>query len=99
METKTQYPVRLEIDYPEKLSRLTTFFLGLLGIPHLIVLFFVSIAQGVVVFISWWVILFTGKYPKGMFDFVANTLRWQTRFTAYYSMLLTSKYPPFNGRP
>lgn len=98
METTTQYPVRLQIDYPEQLSRLSTFFRGLLGIPHLIVLIFVGIAQGVVMFISWWIVLFTGKYPKGLFDFVVNTMRWQTRVNAY-SAFLTDRYPPFNGRP
>ena len=96
METKPEYPVRLEVDYPERVSCLSTFFRLLLSIPHVIALFFLSIAQGVVVFFAWWMILFNGRYPKGMFDFVAKVLRWQTRFNAY-SMLLTSKYPPLNG--
>lgn len=96
IETKPQYPVRLEVDYPEKLARTSTFFRILLGIPHVIALFFLSIAQGIVIFFAWWMILFNGRYPKGMFDFVAKVLRWQTRFNAY-SMLLTSKYPPLNG--
>ena len=97
IEQKASYPVRLEVDYAEEHSRLSTFFRGFLIIPHIVVLIFIGIAQGVVAFISWWVILFTGKYPKGMFDFVANALRWQIRLNAY-SMYLTGKYPPFNGR-
>ncbi|MBI4289294.1 MAG: DUF4389 domain-containing protein [Chloroflexi bacterium] len=90
------YPVRLEVDYPERMSRLTTFFRAFLVIPHIAVLFFVGIAQGVVGFFAWWMILFTGKFPKGMFDFVAKIFRWQTRVNAY-SMFLTGKYPPFGG--
>ena len=98
MDTKPEYPIRVTVDYPEKLSRISTFFRLLLSIPHTIVIFFLSIAQGVIVFFAWWIIIFTGRYPRGMFDFVAKVLRWQTRFNAY-SMLLTSKYPPFDGKP
>lgn len=96
MDTKYKYPIRVEVDYPEKLSRLSTFFRLLLSIPHFVALFFLSILQGVTAFFAWWMILFAGRYPRGMFDFVAMVLRWQTRFNAY-SMLLTSKYPPLNG--
>ncbi len=98
IEQEAPYPVRLEVVYSEKHSRLSTFFRGFLIIPHLVVLIFIGIAQGLVAFISWWVILFTGKYPKGMFNFVADTSRWQARLNAY-SMYLTDKYPPFNGQP
>ena len=89
------YPITLEVEFPDKLSRLTTFFRCLLVIPQAIVLYFLSIAAGVIIFISWWAILFTGRYPKGLFDFVAGYLRWSTRVNGY-SYFLTDKYPPFS---
>jgi len=95
-------PVKLTIDYPEKLSRgkllLKTFFGWLyVGIPHGIILWLYGIAVAIVVFISWWVILFTGKYHKGMFDFVTSFLRWQLRVSAYWGYFLSDEYPPFSG--
>lgn len=90
------YPVSLKVEYPDKLSRLTTFFRCFMVIPHTIVLYFLGIAAGVVLFICWWAILFTGKYPRGLFDFVVMYFRWSTRVNGY-SYLLTDKYPPFSG--
>jgi hypothetical protein len=90
------YPISLKVDYPEKLSRLTTFFRIFLLIPHAIVLYFLGIVSGVILFISWWAILFTGRYPKGLFEFVTYCFRWSTRYTGY-AYLLTDKYPPFTG--
>lgn len=90
------YPVSLKVEYPDKLSRLTTFFRIFMVIPHLIVLYFIEIAAGVLLFISWWAILFTGKFPKGLFDFIVMWFRWSTRVNGY-SCLLTDKYPPFSG--
>jgi hypothetical protein len=89
------YPITVGVAYPEKLSRLTTFFRIFMIIPQAIVLYFINIAASVILFISWWAILFTGKYPKGLFDFIAGTLRWTTRVNGY-SYLLTDKYPPFS---
>ena len=89
------YPITLEVEFPDKLSRLTTFFRCLLVIPQTIVLYFIGIAASVIVFISWWAILFTGRYPKGLFDFVSGYLRWSTRVNGY-SFFLTDKYPPFS---
>ncbi len=89
-----KYPITLDVEFPDKLSRLTTFFRCLLIIPQLFVLYFVGIAAGVIIFISWWAILFTGRYPKGLFDFVSGYFRWVTRVNGYY-YLLTDKYPPF----
>jgi hypothetical protein len=91
-----QYPVELNVEYPDRLSRLTTFFRGFTVIPHLIVLYFIQIAAGVVLFISWWAILFTGRFPKGLFDFTVWSFRWSTRVNGY-AYLLTDKYPPFTG--
>jgi hypothetical protein len=90
------YPIALKVEYPEKLSRLTTFFRIFMVIPHTIALYFLGIAAGVVLFISWWAILFTAKYPKGLFDFVVMVFRWNTRVNGY-CYLLTDKYPPFSG--
>jgi hypothetical protein len=90
------YPVTLTIEFPERLSRLTTFFRLFMLIPHYIVLYFISIAGGVIVFLSWWAILFIGRYPRVFFDLVTWWFRWLTRYTGY-SYLLTDKYPPFSG--
>ena len=95
------YPVELKVEYPKKLSRglaLLKFFLGWIyvGIPHGVCLWVYGIAVGIVTFIACWIILFTAKYPKGMFDFVIRYMRLSTRVTAYMS-LLRDEYPPFHG--
>jgi Domain of unknown function (DUF4389) len=89
------YPVSLDVDPPAPQSRLTVFFRILMVIPHLIILAFIGIGLAVVTFIAWWAILFTGKYPAGMANFSAGTLRWMTRVMSYLS-LLTGKYPAFS---
>ena len=94
--------VVLNIQYPENLSRgilLLRTFLGYFYviIPHAFCLLFRAIGMYFVVFIAWWAVLFTGKYPKGMHEFVVGTLRWATRVNVYMSFL-TDKYPPFSGR-
>jgi len=90
-----QYPITVEIEPAERLSRLSTFFRGLLVIPHSICLSVLGIIAGLLAFISWWVILFTGKYPSWAFGFVSGYIRWTTRVGGY-SYLLTDKYPPFS---
>jgi hypothetical protein len=90
------YPVTFKADYVEKRSRLTTFFRLLLAIPHIIFLYFYGLAAGVVVIIAWFALLFTGRYPKGMYDFVAGSLRYSTRVYGYL-WLLNDEYPPFSG--
>jgi len=92
---KPGYPITIGVAYPEKLSRLSTFFRLILAIPQYIVLYFVNIVAFILMFFAWWAILFTGKYPRGLFDFVAGYVRWNTRVTGYFS-LLTDKYPPFS---
>jgi len=91
----TRYPISIEVALSEKLSRLTTFFRVFMAIPHYIVLYFLGIAAAVVVFIAWWAILFTGRYPKWAFDFVSGYFRWNARVNGY-CLLLTDKYPPFS---
>ena len=95
------YPVTFDVEYPERLSRgwvvLKALFGWLyVGIPHGIVLWLYGIAVGVVTFIAFWVILFTAKFPKGMFDFVVGYMRWYNNVTAYMG-LLRDEYPPFSG--
>ena len=89
------YPVTVGVIYPHKLSRLTTIFRAFMVIPHSVVLWVFGIAASVVVFIAWWAILFTAKYPKWAFTFVTGYVRWYTRVSGYY-LLLTDKYPPFS---
>ena len=68
----------------------------LLAIPHYIVLFFLYIAVFVVAIIAWFAILFTGRYPRSLFDFNEGVLRWQNRVVAYALILVTDRYPPFS---
>jgi RNA polymerase subunit RPABC4/transcription elongation factor Spt4 len=91
----TRYPITIEVERSERLSRLTTFFRFIMAIPHYIVLYFIGIAAAIVIFTSWWAILFIGRYPSWAFDFVSGYFRWNTRVNGY-SILLTDKYPPFS---
>jgi hypothetical protein len=93
-----QNPVTFDIEYPERLSRLLIFVKWLLIIPHLIVVLFLVIVYGITLVIAWFAILFTGRYPKGMFDFAVGLLRWGVRMNAYY-MLMRDEYPPFSLAP
>ena len=90
-----EYPITLDVQYSERLSRLTTFFRYFMVIPQSIVLYFLGIAAGVILFISWWAILFMGRYPRWAFDFVSGFLRWTVRVNGY-AYYLTDKYPPFS---
>lgn len=92
--------VHLEVDYPdaEKLNRWMPLVKWLLTIPHLIVLAVLSIIVVVATIIAWFAILFTGTYPRSMFDFVVGVGRWGTRVWAYAFLLATDDYPPFSLR-
>jgi uncharacterized protein DUF4389 len=90
------YPVTFEMDYVEKRSRLTTFFRFFLAIPHFIFLYLYGLAAGIVVVVAWFVLLFTARWPLGMYDFVAGYLRYATRVYGYF-WLGTDDYPPFSG--
>jgi uncharacterized protein DUF4389 len=88
------YPVTFEADYVEQRSRLTTFFRLILVIPQIIVMAFYGLAAIVVVIIAWFALLFTGRWPQGMYDFVAGFFRYSTAVNGY-CYLLTDVYPPF----
>ena len=95
----TRYPADVTIEYPETHSRGITALQGLFGwlyagIPHGFILSFYGFAVSVVVFISWWVIIFTGKFPRGLFDFVHGYFRWNTRVMMFL-YLMRNEYPPF----
>ena len=90
-----EYPLTLEIEYPDTLNRWLPLIKWLLVIPSMIVLFVVSIIAFFLLFIAWFAILFTGKFPRGMFDFVVGTMRWSLRLNAY-SYLMRDEYPPFS---
>jgi hypothetical protein len=90
------YPVLYEADYVEQRSRLTTFFRYFTAIPAALLTFVYVLAAEVVVIVAWFALLFTGRYPEGMYRFVAGAVRNASRLSAY-SYLLTDKYPPWNG--
>ncbi len=89
------YPVHLRLEYPSHLSRLLIFVKWLLIIPHAIVLGFIGVAMYVCLFIAFFAILITGRYPRGLFDFVVGATRWSNRVSAYL-LFMTDKYPPFS---
>jgi hypothetical protein len=90
------YPIRIEVDYQQEHSRLTTFFRYFMLIPQMIILYFVGIVASILMMVLWVVIVVTGKSHEDMFAFIAKFLRWQTRVNAY-AMLLTDVHPPFSG--
>lgn len=90
------YPVTFEVDYVERRNRLTTFFRLLLVIPVGIVLYVFGIVASIAIVIAWFAIVITGRYPQGLYDFVADFNRFLARVTAY-AVLLSDPYPPFSG--
>src|SRR6266699_5375221 len=99
--TDEQQAVHLEIPYPD--ARLLNGWLPLvkwlLAIPHYIVLVFLDIGVLVAVVVAWFAILFTGRYPRGLFDFVEGVYRWHNRVIGYALILVTDRYPPFRLQP
>ncbi len=99
--TEDEQAVHLELDYPnvpQDLNRWLPIFKWLFAIPHYIVLFFIYIGVIVAVIVAWFAILFTGRYPRSLFDFVVGAMRWTLRVNAYAFLLLTDTYPPFSLR-
>jgi len=97
--TVDEQKVHLDIDYPaveHDLNRWLPLVKWFLAIPHYIVLFFLMVAAFFVVIIAWFAVLFTGHFPRGMFDFVVGVGRWALRVNAYAFLLVTDRYPPFS---
>ena len=96
--TDEEQAVHLEFPYPDarQLNQWLPLIKWLLAIPHYIVLFFLGIGAVVAVIIAWFAILFTGRYPRGLFNFVVGVLRWSNRVTGYAFVLITDTYPPFS---
>ena len=97
--TVEEQSVHVEIDYPEveqDLNRWLPLVKWLLAIPHYIVLVVLVIIAFFAVVIAWFAILFTGRYPAGLFDFVVGVGRWALRVQAYAFLLVTDRYPPFS---
>ena len=95
----TDYPARLEIEYPESPSRVwaltgVIFVKGIFLIPHQILLAFLTIASWIVMYIGFWAVLITGSYPRGLFNFQVGVQRWSLR-TSAWSAGWTDRYPPF----
>jgi roadblock/LC7 domain-containing protein len=86
-------------DVPRNLNRWLPLIEWFLAIPHYIVLVILSIGAMILVIVAWFVILFTGKYPKGIFGYVEGVLRWGNRVTGYAFLLVTDRYPPFRLSP
>ena len=96
--TDEEQAVHLHFPYPDarQLNQWLPLVKWLLAIPHYIVLFFLAIGAIVAVIIAWFAILFTGRYPRGLFDFVVGVMRWSNRVTGYALVLVTDQYPPFS---
>ena len=94
--------VSLEMPYPdarEGLNRWLPLVKWFLAIPHVIVLAFLYLGALIVVIVAWFAILFTGRYPRGLFDYVEGVIRWHNRVVGYALVLVTDEYPPFRLGP
>jgi hypothetical protein len=100
--TDEEQAVHLEAPYPdarEGLNRWLPLVKWFLAIPHYIVLAFLWLGALVAVIVAWFAILFTGRYPRGLFDYVEGVIRWHNRVVGYALILVTDQYPPFRLRP
>ena len=96
--TDQHQSVHLDYPYPDAerdLNRWLPLVKWLLAFPHYVVLCFLWIAALVVVIVAWFAILFSGRYPRGLFEFVEGVIRWHNRVIAYAWVLVTDRYPPF----
>jgi hypothetical protein len=97
--TDEEQSVVLEFPYPDAkdgLNRWLPLVKWLLAIPHYVILLFLTLAGLVAVIVAWFAILFTGRYPRGIFDFVEGVIRWWNRVIGYAFILITDEYPPFS---
>jgi hypothetical protein len=96
--TDDHQSVHLEYPYPDvgrDLNRWLPLVKWLLAIPHYIVLFFLNIGAILVAIAAWFAVLFSGRYPRGLFDYIEGVARWNNRVIAYAFTLVTDSYPPF----
>ena len=95
--TDEEQAVHLTIPYPDtaELSRWLPLVKWVLAIPHYVILAFLAIAAIACVIVAWFAILFTGRYPRRLFEFVVGVFRWCLRVAAYALLLTTDRYPPF----
>jgi hypothetical protein len=95
--TDEEQAVHLDFPYPDaqQLNRWLPLIKWLLAIPHYFVLIFLSIGALAAVILAWFAILFTGTYPRGLFDYVVGVIRWSNRVSGYAFALVTDEYPPF----
>jgi hypothetical protein len=100
--TDEQQAVHLDFPYPDvdrELSRGLPVVKWLLAIPHYIALIVLTIAAWFAAIFAWFAILFTGRYPRSLFDFIEGVFRWHNRVAAYAFLLITDRYPPFSLQP
>jgi hypothetical protein len=96
--TDAEQSVHLRLPYPKaesELNRWLPLVKWFLAIPHYFILAVLFVAAMVVVVLAWFAVLFTGRFPRGMFDFVVGVMRWDLRVGAYAILLTTDQYPPF----
>ncbi len=95
--TDEEQAVHLAVPYPDarQLNRWLPLVKWLLAIPHVVALAFLTVAAVIAVIVAWFAILFTGRYPRTLFDFVVDVMRWWLRVMAYAVLLTTDRYPPF----
>jgi hypothetical protein len=96
--TTDEQAVHLDYDYPDAatdLRRWMPLVKWLLALPHVAVLAVLSVLAAVAVVVAWGAILITGRYPRGIFDFVTGVFRWHNRVIGYAVTLVTDRYPPF----
>jgi hypothetical protein len=97
--TVEEQAIHLEIDYPDvknNLNRGMPLVKWFLALPHYIVVAFLAVGAIFAVIIAWFAILFTGRYPRSLFDYVVGVGRWGLRVNAYAFLLVTDQYPPFS---
>lgn len=94
-----QYPVTFEVDYPENPARFAPLYKWILVIPNLIVWYIFALIAVVLWLVAWIAIIFSGKFPRGMFDFIVGVMRWQNRIYGYAVYQFTDVYPPFSQKP
>jgi hypothetical protein len=100
--TDEQQAVHLDFPYPDaerELQRGMPLVKWLLAIPHYVVLVFLDVGAFVVLVVAWFAIVFSGRYPRSLFDYIEGVIRWHNRVGAYAFLLITDRYPPFRLRP